>query len=646
MRSPIILVVLSLLTWGVFSILGLGLNAANATELPQGSVTVVSALNAQGGAASASKPKRTYSKYVRRTIDAALKRGGFSQVDNADGKRIESVEIVRFEIIEENDAAPVFLNWFHATTRRNIVQRELLLAAGFFFDQRLSDETERNLRVLGLFSVVVSLPVAGSAPNSIRYLVITKDIWSLRAGWDGRFANGVVDRLSMRPSEINLFGMGRRVSGSLALTPSVIAVGIGAVEPRLGGTRLRVEAEFLATINCSTGGVEGYTGRFGYSRPLFSTRAHWAYSTTVSLSQGIRRLPGPQGRGLCRADNSGETKFGVDERDIEDPDKRYAVVPNEYTFDTQSFNQSFTRSFGRTVKTNISWGFSASRSASRAVDTNNIRLQHPDTHEDSVLTPSELEAGRNWYLRRVRPSTRQLSPFVQLVSSQNYWHRDIHAETFGLQESFRLGPVASLRLYAASEKVGSSRTFLGIRYFASYATRVSTGYAKAQISHRMELAGTVAESNSSLSMRLRFSSPRFRFGRFVWDQQYVRAHPNFSRSVFFLDNTFRLRGYRAVSGSSELYGTGYAVANLEFRTRPIHLLSTLLGAVAFYDAGDAFYEDDPIHIRHGAGLGIRFLMPQLDREVLRLDVGFPLSPGDPLGKMTINATFGQAFTAL
>ena len=42
------------------------------------------------------------------------------------------------------------------------------------------------------------------------------------------------------------------------------------------------------------------------------------------------------------------------------------------------------------------------------------------------------------------------------------------------------------------------------------------------------------------------------------------------------------------------------------------------------------------------GFGIRFLAPQLDREVLRLDFGFPLTRHEE-GEFTINATFGQAF---
>lgn len=569
---------------------------------------------------------------------------GWSRIDNAEGKSIESVEIVRFDIIEEHDPAPAQLNWFHATTRRDIVERELLLRAGRPFRQQLSDETERNLRALGLFSVVVTIPVAGSHKNSIRYLVITKDIWSLRAGWDGRFANGVVDRLSVRPSEINLLGAGRRVSGSLALTPRVIQVGLGTSEPRLGGTRLRLGADFSATINCNTGNVEGYLGSFQYTHPLYSTQARWAYATSVSLSQGIVRLRGAQGRGLCQADNSGEIALPVDDRELGDPDRNYALVPNEYTYDTQSFNQSFTRSYGRTVKTNLTWGFSASRAARRTVSMDNIRLENPMGPGDT-LTPEELSAARNWYLRVVRPSTRQYSPYVQLVSYQNQWHRDMHAETLGLQESFRLGPVASLRLYSALKQAGSSRSFAGLRSFASYATRVGTGYAKAQISHTLELASTHEDSNSELTLRLRFNSPHTRYGRLVVDQQYTRVGPNFNSRSYVLDNTFRLRGYRASLRSRALYGReGFAVSNIELRSRPVQFFSTLLGVVAFYDAGDAFNRDEVWKIHHGAGLGIRFLAPQLDREVLRVDVGFPLNPNDPLGEMTVNATFGQAFS--
>ena len=67
--------------------------------------------------------------------------------------------------------------------------------------------------------------------------------------------------------------------------------------------------------------------------------------------------------------------------------------------------------------------------------------------------------------------------------------------------------------------------------------------------------------------------------------------------------------------------------NLEYRSRPIELASVHLGAAAFYDVGDAFDGFDNLHPKHAVGVGLRALFPQIDRVVLRLDVGFPIVSG-------------------
>jgi len=49
-----------------------------------------------------------------------------------------------------------------------------------------------------------------------------------------------------------------------------------------------------------------------------------------------------------------------------------------------------------------------------------------------------------------------------------------------------------------------------------------------------------------------------------------------------------------------------------------------------------------VHI-DGVGAGIRFLAPQLDRDVFRIDLGFPVPPDAERGEISVMATFGQAF---
>jgi outer membrane translocation and assembly module TamA len=127
----------------------------------------------------------------------------------------------------------------------------------------------------------------------------------------------------------------------------------------------------------------------------------------------------------------------------------------------------------------------------------------------------------------------------------------------------------------------------------------------------------------------------------VYDAYFLDHYRNFRNINQGLGGTTRLRGYQNIAA----VGDHYLASNLEFRTRPLDILTTQLGAVAFYDMGDAFDTFGQLQLKHGVGAGIRFLAPQLDREVFRLDVGVPVPFDAPGGETTVIATFGQAFTA-
>ena len=68
-----------------------------------------------------------------------------------------------------------------------------------------------------------------------------------------------------------------------------------------------------------------------------------------------------------------------------------------------------------------------------------------------------------------------------------------------------------------------------------------------------------------------------------------------------------------------------------------------MGAAVFYDVGDAFDGFDELQLKHGAGAGLRVLIPQLDRTVFRADWGVPLSPGYSTFPGSFFVTFKQAF---
>jgi outer membrane protein assembly factor BamA len=578
---------------------------------------------------------RRYSPYELESIRRALERYGAVIDTQPQGKTVEAIEVVALDVIEDRDPAPLFLNWLHVTTKPYVIEREVLLKVGKPYEQRRSDETERNLRQLFLFSVVVGLPVKGSTPNSVRYLVVTKDIWSLRASWDGRFNNGVIDFLSFQPTERNLFGTGRQVYGTVIFTATNYTLGAGFVEPRLGGTRLRLSASANAIIGCDSGEVEGSSGTFQYALPLYSSSAKWAYATTVSWSDRTSRLTGSHGDAICSADSGRLVRLPLSSGNA-------AIVPNDYPSDTQSFTQSFTRSYGRVYKTNLGFGLEARRSAYRGQGLGHMPGINADRSELIDLSPSEEYEARLRYRSLIPANFTRISPYFSVTSYTTNYHRDINSETLGLQEDFdfRLGPYSILKLYPALKRLGSTRDLFAVQATLGYATSVDTGYFKVEASHAIELSPRRQDTDAELSLALRFTSPRLGFGRFVYDVRLDDHYRNFLNLPVALDGTNRLRGYR----SNSTIGPSWFASNLEFRTRPVQILSTQWAAVLFHDVGDAFRTFDEIELKQGVGFGLRFLAPQLDRDVFRFDVGFPMPSDAPGGEVTVIAAFGQAFS--
>jgi hypothetical protein len=614
---------------------------------------------------------RVYSTYERERIAHALAQVEGTLDPSPSGKRVESIEVVALDVFEPDDPVPQFLNWFHVTTKRHVIEREVLLTIGAPFNQRRSDETERNLIGLGLFSVVVAVPLRGSSEDTVRYLVVTKDLWSLRLNWNGRVNKGVIDYLSLQPTEQNLFGSGRQLFGTLVFGPRNYTLGGGFYEPRLDDTHISITASVQAILNCEKGEVEGSQGSFQYALPLYSTSATWAYSTSVAWSHGRALFPviGNQGDGaVCSqraVQNAGVLVAGTG---------KTAEYPAQYVVDSESFSQGFTRSFGSIYKTNLSFGIEATRAAYSAVDLSGIQAVHPAfgaptaaelanlvdfyagvpaPHSVHFQPPPEMspfyrslgdltDAERArvvaYYMRRLPASNRRISPYFQVQSYTTNFHHDIDAETLALQEDYRLGHIATLRIYPALRDIGSTRNLLGMQASASYAAAVGTGYIKAGGSNSVEFSRP-DQTDATLGLSLRFNSPRFALGRFVYDAELTDHYRNFRNTTLSLGGTSRLRGYENTAD----FGQNLLVSNLEFRSRPIEIFTVQLAGVVFHDMGDAFDRFDKLHLSQGAGAGIRFLAPQLDRDVFRVDLGFPIPANAPHGEITVIATFGQAF---
>ncbi len=558
-----------------------------------------------------------YSPYERSAIDAALA-DEHGEIDPApEGKVVEGIDIVTLDVIDPRDPAPTLtlfgnqyssgkiVNSLHVTTKHYVVDREVLLHAGDRYKAVTIDESVRNLRALPQLSLVLALAVKGQRPGTVRVLVITKDVWSLRLAWDLEAVPAGIEDFILQPSETNFLGTHQLASLYFELDPATLSYGAGYHVPRLAGTRNVVDASAQVIFNRATGSPEGSTGQVLAFEPLFSARSPWAWDSQVSWNEGIAR----------RFVNAQESYFDNTAAVYGPPVRgRPYVPPNngvpwEFFERTYSAQESLTRSFGWDVKHDLSVGGS--------VNLNTFRT----TPAQAGVDPLKLAA---FVTLNVPRSNDRIGPFVEYHGYRTRFLRVLDFQTLGLQEDYRLGHEVYVRVYPLARALGSTLDLLGVYAGLNYtAPLFGDGLVRATVESLTEAQST-ALSQAWVAGGGEIVTPRLGIGRLVYDVEVLNRYRNFLNQETFLGGDTRLRGYP----SNFFVGSDMFESNLELRSRPVELLHTVeLGASVFYDVGDAAFGFNKLHLYQGVGAGFRALFPQLDREVFRVDFGFPVGSG-------------------
>jgi hypothetical protein len=569
---------------------------------------VLAALLVSGAAAAEAPPpeQQTLSAYEQQTLDEVLRERGGRLAEQAEGKLIESVEFVRLEVFDEHDPVPDFLNVFHATSVERVIRRELLFAAGEPFTQQSADETARNLRELRQLSLVLIVPVRGSAPDRVKVLVVTKDVWSLRLNSNFAIGDGGLSYLLLNPSEENVFGTHASVGSVFVLYPESYSLGLLTAHRKIAGTHLEGSASASLIWNRDSGDSEGSFGFFSYGQPLYSRDVEWAWGTAFYFRDEIYRL----------YTGDAVTEFDADATVGDD------ALPITFRYERAVGAYELIRSFGLLHKLDVSVGVEADR-----------------RYFAWTPPPGTLPAAAAEFRREELPiSDTRASPFIQVRSYDTTFLTTLELETLGLQEDFRLGPSALVRLYPASTAVASTRDMLGTLAGLQYTLPLRDGLARATVANTYEYEFN-GRHDALVEGRLRVASPRLGFGRLVADGVVRSRYQNYLRRRFYLGGDGRLRGY----APNAYVGPHVLAFNTELRTTSVDILSAQVGLAAFYDAGHAAEEFAQLNLKHAVGLGLRMLFPQANRSIFRFDWGLPLSlPGGPLPGGFF-ATFEQAF---
>jgi len=576
-------------------------------------VSVVLSLSASARAQPPSEPESTtydYSSYENETIRLVAEQLHARVDPHPEGKVVERIEVVPLDVIEPRDPAPGFLNVFHATTRRWVIEREVLLRPGSRYKKILVDETARNLRALPQLSVVLCVPMEGSAPDRVVLVVITKDVWSLRLNWEASYTNGGLESLIVNPSETNLLGIHHSIGARFELQPGSIAYGASYSVRRFTPYKLRTLATASIVFNRRSGDPEGSFGGIAIGRPLLTTRSEWSWDAQFSWRNDVFR----------RYVNASASRYDAD------------ATPGLHDGIPWQYDQ---RRIGSTFSVTQSLGWASKNDLTFGIDYGYRRYRTPGLEGYDPAAVAEFRE------TKVPRDDVRLDPFVQVHSYTTNFLRVLDFETLGLQEDFRLGHEIIGRLYPASASLGSSRTWLGTFAAAQYTVALGDGLARAGVESLAEFEHDRI-ADAAVHGFVRVVTPRMGIGRLVADSGLLDRYRNYLNRTSTLGGNGRLRGYP----SNYDVGDSLVVSNLEFRSRPVEILSCQIGGAMFYDVGDAFDRFSRLRVKQSVGLGIRALFPQLDRSVFRADLGFPVSatplPAD-VPPISFYVSFMQAF---
>jgi hypothetical protein len=550
-----------------------------------------------------------YSDYEKETVGLALDDVGAEIDPSPEGKRVAGVDIVVFDVIEDRDPVPNFLNWFHVTSKDYTLRRELLIVEGAIYDDKLVRETERNLRALRQLSLVVIVPVKGARPDEVRLLVVAKDIWSLRLNSNYVIQEGKLLELFLQPSEENLFGTHRRLLGNFLYEPDTITTGLRFIDPRMAGSRVTWLVDGNVIVNHASGEVEGSAGTAQYGQPLFSLSTDWSWGAVVSWRhETTRRFVG--------------TEIDTFDADITPGDD---MIPFVYDSETINGRVSVTRSLGYEVKNDFTLGVGADRRVFRTPDLSAFHPAAVGEFRDKIVPRTETSNG----------------PFLQHRFFLNRFASLLDVEAMGLQENYLLGPELFWRISPRPKALASTRNVVAWSTTAAFTETLGSGLGRVYLSGGAEhdLDRDVEIRDAFVQGGLRMVSPSFFAGRLVYDGTVLYRPRNYQNRLVSVGGDGRLRGYP----SQRFIGENLVASNLELRSRSFQVLTVLVGGSLFYDVGDAF-DGEKLEVKHGAGFGLRMLFPQLGRSVMRVDWGFAIEP-EPGASIFdgLIITFGQAF---
>ena len=544
----------------------------------------------------------------REAVDEALKTMGVAIDDHPEGKLVGQVHIVNLEVFGKQIPPLLFLrafNVFHATTRTEVMWREVLLRPGQRWDQDLVDETRRNLIDPFLSNAVVLLPVRSRVPGYVDLLVVTRDVWSLRLNSNFQTeitstGNTILTLLSFSLSENNVAGLRKKAAVSFSMDQGAYEVGPTYVDPNLAGSHLTLTTAVRAIFSREASEFEGTRSISEFGYPLWSLATKWGASIAVEHNDSRRR------------------RFFEDQLQVVCPIATRPAECYPWVYDRRDVETAagVVRSFGRRVVQRITFGH---------------EFDYGKTFLLSDFAGDEL--ARQALLARF--------PFSEISSALAVRYRlftPVYAEardldTFDFREDLRTGPSLEAKVAVARQELGSDNDFVAPTATAGFAIAPGGSYERLAIGYENRYQEGEFRDHV-LQAAAYAASPKIGgLFRVIGDLNVGRLLHETRNRGFVAGSNTGLRAFQINEFSCVLDPTpchARYLGHVEARTLPLHILFFRLGAVAFWDVGHAAQFWNRLGAYHDVGVGFRLLVPQIDPYVMRLDYAVALN-GDNAG---------------
>jgi hypothetical protein len=444
-----------------------------------------------------------------------------------------------------------------------------------------------------LSSVVVILPVVSAVPGQVDLLLVTRDLWSLRFNTNFEYQGNKLVLLQTSLSENNLFGWRKYLSASFNFDQGAYYYGPQYLDPNIAGTRLQLWLSALFYTSRDTHQYEGNSQIATIRYPFFSLATRWGGGIDVVHQNAVVR--DFLANGLRPVDLTATPAV--------------EAIPLEYRRRIMTVDGNVTRAFGVAVIQRLGAGYLVDARHSEVLPTFG-------NFADPALAPE--------FLAEYAPASETKSePYLHyaMFTPRYAVLRDL--DTFELRENRQLGPSLDVQAGEGIPAFGADRRALDLRGQAKYAIGPAGSYAYLQLyaEGRLWDGRWIDQRGTAIGY---LATPLFgRLLRVVTELEIDSFRADTRRTAIILGGDSGLRGYAV----GEFRGSTAVIGHVEVRTVALPIWSQRFGTLLFYDVGDSAGTFDQLLLRHDVGVGLRWLIVQLNSAVLRFDWAVPLNDG-------------------